>query len=92
MYLPDTYTERTHAGVLSAAWQAEHTKSSVQEIYGISLAYTTDLVNSIPVDYMHCVLEGATGVVDEFIVEHTWLNEITSDNCEYNCFHHIALA
>ena len=43
VYLPDTYTERTHAGVLSAAWQAEHTKSSVQGIYGTSpLAYTTD--------------------------------------------------
>ena len=61
VYLPDTYTERTHAGVLSAAWQAEHTKSSVQGIYGTSpLAYTTGLVHSIPVDYMHCVLEGVT--------------------------------
>ena len=61
VYLPDTYTERTHAGVLSAVWQAEHTKSSVQGVYGTSpLAYTTDLVNSIPVDYMHYVLEGVT--------------------------------
>ena len=61
VYLPDTYTERTHARVLSAAWQAEHTKSSVQGIYGTSpRAYTTDLVNSVPVDYMHCVLEGGT--------------------------------
>ena len=61
VYLPDTYIERTHAGELSAVWQAEHTKSSVQGIYGTSpLACTTDLVNSIPVDYMHCVLEGVT--------------------------------
>ena len=61
VYLPDTYTELTHAGVLSTEWHAGHTKSSVQGIYGTSsLAYITDLVNSIPVDYMHCVLEGVT--------------------------------
>ena len=36
-------------------------KASVQGILGISpLASLLDLVDSIPVDYMHCVLEGVT--------------------------------
>lgn len=61
VYLPDTFTERTNAGVVSAGRQAEQTKLSVQGVYGISpLAFTIDLVTSIPVDYMHCVLEGVT--------------------------------
>ncbi len=62
IYLPDdTYKERTHSEVIEAALEAERTKVSVQGVYGHSpLSNTMDLVNSIPVDYMHCVLEGVT--------------------------------
>jgi hypothetical protein len=53
--------ERTHSGVIAAAVEAETTNSSVQGVYGMSpLASIIDLVGSIPIDYMHCVLEGVT--------------------------------
>lgn len=61
VYLPDAYVERTHSQVIAAASEAERTNSSVQGVYGMSpLASTIDMVSSIPVDYMHCVLEGVT--------------------------------
>lgn len=61
VYLPQEYEERTHAGVIAAATKAERIKSSVQGVYGMSpLANVIDLVGSIPIDYMHCVLEGVS--------------------------------
>ena len=56
VYLPQyTYKERKHDQVITAA---ERTKSCVEGIIGISpFSSTFDMVVSIPVDYMHCVLE-----------------------------------
>ncbi len=62
VYLPDsTYPDRTHLQIVRAANEAIKTNSSIQGIYGQSpLTNSIDLVNSIPIDYMHCVLEGVT--------------------------------
>ena len=61
VYLPDTYSMRTHASVLAAAKEAEQKGAPVLGVKGLSiLRYTLDLTASIPVDYMHAVLERAT--------------------------------
>lgn len=61
VYLPDTYCIRTHASVVKAAEEAERTNEPVLGVKGTSpLTSVLDLVASIPVDYMHAVLEGAT--------------------------------
>lgn len=50
-----------HANVEAAAIVAENTNSCVQSVLGVSpLASVLDLVESFPIDYMHCVLEGVT--------------------------------
>ena len=71
VYLPDvTYADRTHSQVLDAALQAVQTNSTIQGVYGRSpLSDTIDLVCSIPVDYMHCVLEG----VSKWLIN-SWFN------------------
>ncbi len=61
VYPPDMYPERTHATVITAAEAAESTNEPVLGVKGMSsLARSLDLVASIPVDYMHAVLEGVT--------------------------------
>ena len=62
IYLPDTvYPERTHTDIEAAAIKAQNSNTSVQGVNGISpLSSIMDLVESFPVDYMHCVLEGVT--------------------------------
>ena len=62
IYLPNqSFAEKTHQQVLADARMAEKTKKSVHGIFGTSpLASIIDVVNSIPVDYMHAVLEGVT--------------------------------
>ena len=61
VYLPDTHQIRTHASVVLAAKEAEQKNEPVLGVKGLSPLNTTlDLVASIPVDYMHAVLEGAT--------------------------------
>ena len=59
-YLPDTkYPTRTNSCVIKAASNVEEDGKVVQGIKGKSvLAGIIDLVNDVPVDYMHCVLEG----------------------------------
>ena len=61
-YLPsETHIPRTHAEIQHCAQEAETTGRSVYGIKGISiLAEYIDLVNVIPIDYMHAVLEGIT--------------------------------
>lgn len=83
VYLPDeVYPERTHADVEDAAIKAENTKSCVQGVLGISpLASVLDLVESFPVDYMHCVLEGVT----------KWLMKAWFDSKFHNAPHYIGL-
>ena len=60
IYLPDrAYPDRTHTQVIAAACEAEASNSIIQGIISMSpFASTLDLVASIPVDYMHAVLEG----------------------------------
>jgi len=53
VYLPRVYPERTNDGVKTAA------DSCTEGVLGRSiLTDVVDLVDSIPVDYMHCYLEG----------------------------------
>lgn len=61
VYPPTEYPERTHRSVIAAARLAEATKKAVVGIKGVSpMSTTLDLVDSIPVDYMHAVLDGVT--------------------------------
>lgn len=56
-YPPSDYPNRTHRSVLVAAWQAEQKQDVVQGMKGVSpLHEVLNLVDSIPVDYMHAVL------------------------------------
>ena len=59
-YLPGHYELRTHP-VVTAAKEAEHTGEAVQGVISTSSkASIINLVDSVPVDYMHAVLEGVT--------------------------------
>ena len=72
IYLPQSYLERTHTTVLAAAKVAEYTGAVVNGIMGTSpLASTLDLVNSIPIDYMHSVLEGVVRMLLKFWFDST---------------------
>ncbi len=70
-YPPDSSCGlRTNESVMKDAEDAERSKSVVQGIKGKSpLTGVVNLVNDIPVDYMHCVLEGVT----KWLLE-KWLN------------------
>ena len=59
IYLPHKYSERTEAEVLRAAEKAESDCCEVKGIFGKSpLSTILDVVDSVPVDYMHACLEG----------------------------------
>ena len=61
IYLPKKYPLRTHTEVTEDAMEAMRTGTAINGVLGISpLADSLDLVNSVPVDYMHPVLEGVT--------------------------------
>ena len=62
VYLPNSvYPERTHAQVIATAVEVERTCSCIQGVVGTSpLASTVDIVASVPIDYMHAVLQGVT--------------------------------
>ena len=62
IYLPGTdYPLRTHSSVVSDGIEAQEIGEAVNGIKGrSSLESIVDFVNGIPVDYMHCVLEGVT--------------------------------
>ena len=62
VYLPGTeYPLRTHSSIVSAGIEAQEVGQAVNGIKGRSrLESIVDLVNGIPIDYMHCVLEGVT--------------------------------
>ena len=72
IYLPESYLEHSHTTVLAAAKVAEETGAAVEGIMGTSpLASTLDLVNSIPIDYMHSVLEGVVRMLLKFWFDST---------------------
>ena len=61
VYLPRTYPLRTHDSMVLAARETEKQNKVIDGIKGKSaLTKVVDLVNGIPIDYMHCVLEGVT--------------------------------
>ena len=61
VYLPGDHIGRTHHSVVTAALEAEAGGEPVNGIIRSSpLTSILDLVDSIPVDYMHAVLEGVT--------------------------------
>ena len=60
VYLPRKYCMRTHKSIVSSSQKAIQDGRPHKGVKGISpLAPCIDLVDSIPVDYMHAVLEGA---------------------------------
>ncbi len=62
VYLPDkTYAARTHQSVTRAATEAVLCNRVIDGIKGESaLGNLIDVVDGVPIDYMHCVLEGVT--------------------------------
>jgi len=62
IYLPQcSYPERTHTQITMSARLALQKKKTVLDVNDLSpLASVLDLVASIPIDYMHCMLEGVT--------------------------------
>ena len=60
VYLPGVdYTMRTHINILHDAKLAESNQLPVNGVKGVSpLSSILNLVNQIPLDYMHCVLQG----------------------------------
>ena len=70
IYLPHRYRERTHANVMLNAATAEEKEVVKKGIIGTSpLASVVDLVDGIPVDYMHCVLRtrGCKNATDSMV-------------------------
>ena len=61
IYPPTEHSERSHRSVLLAARLAEAKGEAVYGIKGVSpMSTALNLVDLIPVDYMHAVLEGVT--------------------------------
>ena len=61
IYPLQQYTDGTHSSILTAGRQAKRRKTEVKGVKGVSpLVPYMDLVISIPVGYMHSVLEGVT--------------------------------
>ena len=59
LYPPHSCNLRTHSSFIRSAEEAESSGSVINGVRGKSvLQPCLDLVNGIPVDYMHCVLEG----------------------------------
>lgn len=80
VYLPDiVYPDRTHAEILSAAREAQRTNLAVTGIRKRSpLADNLDLVASVPVDYMHAVLEGVVRWLTQ-----SWFNSTRHGQPQY---------
>ena len=58
IYHPQIYPDCTHEGVLRAAEATQDSGHAVEEIKGVSpLSRPMDLVLSVPIDYIHAVLE-----------------------------------
>lgn len=80
-YLPDnnTYALRTNESVKEAAKRAENDKCVVSGIKGVSiLTEVVDLVDGVPIDYMHCVLEG----VAKWLTE-KWFSSVNHNSAWY---------
>jgi len=59
VFLPYKYIERSQAEVDGAAEKAETDHHVIKEVLGKSpLSKMLDIVNHVPIDYMHCCLEG----------------------------------
>ena len=85
-YLPDTkYPTRTNSSVIKAASDAEEDGKVVLSIKGGSdlTGIIIDLVDDVPIDYMHCVLEG----VVKWLMEH-WYGS-SNHGCPYYIGRHI---
>jgi len=59
IFLPYKYSDRSQAGVDRAAKKAEADHHVVKGVLGKSpLSKMLEIVNQVPIDYMHCCLEG----------------------------------
>lgn len=67
VYLPEVHVERTHDSIVQSGEQVIRDGISVDGVLGLSpLAGTLDLVVCIPIDYMHCCLEGIAKMLLDF--------------------------
>lgn len=83
VYLPtEAHIPRTHADIQHCVQEAETTGQTIYGIKGISiLAEYTDLVNGIPIDYMHAVLEGITKALMTYWFEPPYSGKSFSLSC-----------
>ena len=77
IYLPsEQHLSRTHASIQMCSQEAESTGKPVDGIKGMSiLSDHIDLVNGLPIDYMHGVLEGVTKVIMKFWFDSQYSNK-----------------
>lgn len=81
IYLPKKHPLRTHKEVINDGMEALRTGTAIDGVLGISpLAESLDLVNSVPVDYMHPLLEGVTSMLI-----HLWFNSSNHKSPFYLC-------
>lgn len=80
-YLPGTeYPLRTNDSILEDAEEAERSGKCINGIKGKSvLTGVFDLVKGVPVDYMHCVLEGVT----------KWMLNKWVSSSNHNCAYYV---
>ena len=79
VYLPRSYALRTATSVKRDAEEAERSGSAVHGILGKSvLQPCLNIVDGVPVDYMHCVLEGVT----KWLL-HSWVTSSNHDKPFY---------
>ena len=79
IYPPLVYQERTHAEVLSAAEEAEAEHCAVKGILGVPhLSTLPDVVDAVPIDYMHCCLKGVMRSLMKY-----WFNSSFHGNSFY---------
>ena len=79
IYRPQIYQDRTHEGVVRAAEAAQASGHAVEGIKGVSpLSTHMDLVLSVPVDYMHAVLESVVKMLMKY-----WFNSSHHHEAQY---------
>ena len=84
VYPPGTYHKRSNASINRDAGEAENAGTAVNGIKGRSILFGfVELPIAIPIDYMHCVLEGVT----KWLLE-TWVAS-TSHGFAYYLGRHV---
>ena len=70
VYLPEVHVENTHDSIVQSGKQVLRDGIAVDGVLGVSpLADILDLVACIPIDYMHCCLEGIVKMLLHFLTD-----------------------